>query len=315
MPLADGGDGLLSAFGGEVRHDEVTGPLGAPVLAEWRLVPGTFRGDGPTAVIEMARASGLVVVGGARHNRALEASSRGTGQLILRAISEGATRVVVGCGGSATTDGGAGALRAIGSPDALVGIELVAACDVTTTFVEAAREFAPQKGATAEQVAALTARLSRLAEQYRADFSVEVTNLPGSGAAGGLAGGLAAFGAELVSGFDLVADIVGLDGHLADADLVMTGEGYLDRLSFAGKVVGGVTRRVAQRAGGPVPILCVVGDAAPDIGAVLDVDALPFSIVSLVARFGPARARTEVLGLLEEVVAEQLAAGGWPSRS
>ena len=165
-------------------------------------------------------------------------------------ISEGATRVVVGCGGSATTDGGAGALRAIGSPDALVGIELVAACDVTTTFVEAAREFAPQKGATAEQVAALTARLSRLAEQYRADFSVEVTNLPGSGAAGGLAGGLAAFGAELVSGFDLVADIVGLDGHLADADLVMTGEGYLDRLSFAGKVVGGVTRRVASAPGG-----------------------------------------------------------------
>ncbi|MFZ2057639.1 MAG: glycerate kinase [Acidimicrobiales bacterium] len=296
VPLADGGEGLLPAFGGEVRYDEVTGPLGTPVLAEWRLLPGTSPRDGPTAVVEMARASGLVIAGGVPHNDPIGASTVGTGQLIMRAVSLGATRIIVGCGGSATTDGGAGAVGVIGSRGALRGAEVVVACDVTTAFLDAARLFAPQKGATPEQLAELTARLARLADEYRADFGVDVTKLAGAGAAGGLAGGLAALGAEIVSGFELVADFVGLDEHIAGADLVMTGEGYLDRQSFSGKVVGGVTRHVAGR----VPILCVVGEAAPDIGAV------EFELVSLVTRFGPERARSEVLGLLEDVVAEHL---------
>ena len=296
VPLADGGEGLLSAFGGEVRYDEVTGPLGTPVLAEWRLVPGTSTRDGPIAVIEMARASGLVIAGGVPHNDPIGASTVGTGQLIMRAVSLGATRIIVGCGGSATTDGGAGAVGVIGSRQALRGAVVVAACDVTTTFLDAAKLFAPQKGAAPEQLAELTARLARLSDEYRADFGIDVTKLAGAGAAGGLAGGLAALGAEIVSGFELVADFVGLDEHIAVADLVMTGEGYLDRQSFSGKVVGGVTRHVAGR----VPILCVVGDAAPDIGAV------GFELVSLVTRFGPERARSEVLGLLEDVVAEHL---------
>jgi glycerate 2-kinase len=298
IPLADGGDGLLAAVGGEASYDEVAGPLGAPVLAEWRMVPATPQLEGRTAVIEMARASGLAVVGGAQHNRAVEASTVGTGQLVLRAVSEGAARVVVGCGGSATTDGGAGAVRAIGSREALRGARLVAACDVTTRFLQAATVFAPQKGATPAQVAELTERLARLAEGYRADFGVEVTDVVGGGAAGGLAGGLVALGAQVVSGFDFVADLVGLDEQLAVADLVMTGEGYLDPQSFSGKVVGGVTRRV----GGRVPMLCVVGEAAPECG-----DA-PFELVSLVARVGPRRARDEVLELIEEVVAEHLSA-------
>src|SRR5271166_5060304 len=232
VPLSDGGDGLLEAVAGEARHDEVTGPLGEPVVAEWRLVRSEGGGlDGPTAVIEMARASGLAVTGGRRYNRAVEASTIGTGQLVLLAISHGAARVVVGCGGSATTDGGAGALQAIGSREALRGVDLVVACDVRTSFLDAAKLFAPQKGASAEQVAELTTRLERLAERYRTEWGVDVTQLPGSGAAGGLAGGLAALGARIVPGFDYVADLVGLDGQLATADVVMTGEGFLDRQS------------------------------------------------------------------------------------
>jgi glycerate kinase len=228
----------------------------------------------------------------------------GTGQLILRAISLGATRVVVGCGGSATTDGGAGALGVIDSRETLRGVKLVAACDVTSRFLDAARIFAPQKGATPEQVEALTARLERLADSYRADYGLDVTTLPGAGAAGGLAGGLAAFGAEIVSGFELVADFVGLDNHLACADLVMTGEGYLDRQSFSGKVVGGVVAHVAGR----VPILCIVGDAAEGAATPAETGTAGFELVSLVERFGPERARSEVLDLLEDVVARHVSA-------
>ncbi len=304
VPLADGGDGLLSAFDGEPRRDEVTGPLGTPVPADWKLVPGTSRDAGPTAVIEMANASGLLIAGGELGNDPMKASTVGTGQLILRAVSLGATRVIIGCGGSATTDGGAGALAAIGTREALQGVELIAACDVTTGFLDAARVFAPQKGATPQQVEALTARLARLADDYRAAFGVDVTALPGAGAAGGLAGGLAALGAEIVSGFELVAGFVGLDEHLACADLVMTGEGCLDRQSFSGKVVGGVIAHVATK----VPILCIVGDVATEARTCGRTSAAGFELISLVERFGPERARSDVLDLIEDVVAQCLSA-------
>jgi glycerate kinase len=298
LPLADGGDGLLAAFVGDVRRDEVTGPLGEPVLAEWKLVFESADRDGPTAVIEMANASGLSIAGGQENNKPMEASTAGTGQLILRAVSLGAKQVVVGCGGSATTDGGAGIIEVIGSVGELRGAELVAACDVTTSFRDAARIFGPQKGATPEQVDLLTARLDRLADRYREEFGVDVTCIPGAGAAGGLAGGLAALGARITSGFELVAEFVDLDNKVANADLVMTGEGYLDRQSFSGKVVGGVMAHVAGR----VPILCVVGEAAADI------DPVAIEIVSLVARVGSDRARSDVLELIEEVVAEHISA-------
>ncbi len=298
VPLADGGDGLLAAFSGEERSDEVTGPLGARVMAEWKLVPASSGREGPVAIIEMANASGLLLAGGEDNNDPMAATTAGTGQLILRAVSLGAKQVVVGCGGSATTDGGAGALEVIGSVAALQGVDLVAACDVTTGFLDAAGVFGPQKGATPEQVELLTARLGRLATRYRDEFGVEVTQLPGAGAAGGLAGGLAALGARITSGFELVAEFVDLDRQLAAGDLVMTGEGYLDRQSFSGKVVGGVIGHVAGR----VPILCVVGDVANDL------DAAPLDIVSLVARVGLDRARSEVLELIEEVVAEHVSA-------
>ena len=156
-----------------------------------------------------------------------------------------------------------------------------------------------------EQVEALTARLARLADDYQTDFGVEVTTLPGAGAAGGLAGGLAALGADIVSGFELVAGFVALDEHLAVADLVMTGEGCLDSQSFSGKVVGGVVAHVAGR----VPILCVVGDVATGTGTSgQGTGTSGFELVSLVERFGPERARSEVLGLIEEVVAQHISA-------
>ena len=303
VPLADGGDGLLAAVGGEARYATVTGPLGEPVRAEWRLLADPERAGEQTAVIEMARASGLLLAGGRRHNRPVEATTFGTGELVLAALWAGASRIVVGCGGSAATDGGEGALAAIGAPSALDGVELLVASDVSIGFVDAAVLFAAQKGASTAQVAFLTARLVELADRYRADFGVEVAELAGSGAAGGLAGGLAALGAEIVSGFDLVADLVGLDQELERATLVMTGEGHLDQQSFAGKVVGGVVGRVRGR----LPVICIVGGVAPGFATgASSPSGAELEIVSLSARFGQQRARREVAALVEDVVAERL---------
>jgi glycerate kinase len=234
LPLADGGEGtldtLLAARGGSRRRASVTGPLGDRVDAEWGVLAGRV------AVVEMARASGLELVEG--RNDPLRASTRGTGELIAAAIRSGAREVIVGVGGSATTDGGLGALDALGW--SLHGVPVTVACDVTTRFLDAARVFAPQKGATDAQAALLTRRLERLADEYERRTGVDVRALAGSGAAGGLAGGLAAIGARLEPGFDAVAEALDLDDALDGVDLVVTGEGRLDRTSFEGKVVGGV---------------------------------------------------------------------------
>ena len=291
VPMADGGEGLLDVLGGAVRRTTVTGPLGAPVEAEWRL-------QGTTAVLEMARASGLSLAGGGEGNDPMRASTAGTGELIAAAVGAGARRVIVGVGGSASTDGGLAALSALGSAARLKGVELVVACDVDTTFVDAAERFAPQKGATPAQVALLRRRLERLAEVYLQDHGVDVRNLPGSGAAGGLAGGLAALGADLVSGFELVADAVGLADRIAAADLVVTGEGFVDAESFAGKVVGGVVELAGEAA---VPVLVVAGEIYDD--------PPPVPAVSLVERFGRDRATGEALECVRSAVREHLA--GW----
>jgi glycerate kinase len=234
LPLADGGEGtldaLVAALGGSRRTVTVTGPLGDPVDAEWAMLPGGV------AVVEMARASGLALV--PRAKDPLRASTRGTGELIGAAIRAGARRVIVGVGGSATTDGGLAAIEALGW--SLGAVPVTVACDVTTPFLDAATVFAPQKGASEAQVALLTRRLASLADQYEQRTGVDVRSLPGAGAAGGLAGGLAALGAELEPGFDVVAGAAGLDRALEGVDLVVTGEGRLDATSFAGKVVGGV---------------------------------------------------------------------------
>ncbi len=305
VPMSDGGEGLLDALGGEPHTTTVKGPLGHPVEAEWRM-RGTSDAAWPTAVVEMSEAAGRSRLPHPTGDDPVRADTTGVGQLLLAARDAGARRIVVGCGGSATTDGGLGAVEAVGSPDALRDIDLVVACDVTTLFTDAARIFGPQKGATPEQVELLTQRLRRLATRYRTEMGVDVTTVPGGGAAGGLGGGLFVFGARLLPGFDLVADLVGLPARLEDADLVVTGEGHLDPPSFEGKVPGGVLALARARPGpaGPVPVLGVVG------GADHSVLAHPpggMEVRSLVALYGRARARGETVELIGRTTSEFLA--------
>ena len=289
-PLADGGEGTLEALGGANRTTTVSGPLGDPVEAVWRL-------DRRAAVIEMARASGLDVVGGPEGNDAVAASTYGTGELIAAAVERGAREIVVAVGGSATTDGGLGALRALEPSQRLRGIEFRVACDVRLPFVDAAEVYGPQKGASPAQVELLRRRLERLAQIYEEEYGVDVTGLAGAGAAGGLAGGLAAIGAHLEPGFDLVADAIDLDERMEGCDLVVTGEGFLDEQSFDGKVVGGVAALAAALC---VPVLVVAGDV---------MDPLPQAVeaVSLTERFGGERSRLDALACIEAVVADHLA--------
>ncbi len=289
LPMADGGDGTLAALGGANRESEVTGPLGQLVEAPWRL-------DRGTAVIEMANASGLVLAGGKESNDPLGATTAGVGELIDEAIDGGAQKIIVGVGGSATTDGGLGALEAIGSRARLTGIDLIVACDVRTRFLDAATVFGPQKGASAAQVTMLTRRLSALADRYKTDYNFEVAELDRSGAAGGLAGGLAAMGASLVDGFDVVAEHVGLDDAIANADLVITGEGFLDEESFHGKVVGGVAALASAHG---VPVIAIAGQVFDDVGTRID-------SISLAGEFGLGRALDDPISCVREAVANRL---------
>ncbi|MDQ3569971.1 MAG: glycerate kinase [Actinomycetota bacterium] len=285
-PVADGGEGILDALGGTVRRTRAHGPLGEAVTALWRM-------EGSTAVIEAALVAGLDLVGGCERNDPMRASTAGVADLINAAVAAGANRIVVGVGGSATTDGGLGCVKALDARR-LRGVELVVACDVSTTFVDAAPEFSPQKGATPSQVALLRRRLERLAQLYQEEHGVDVGELPGSGAAGGLAGGLAALGASLVPGFELVADSIDLAHRIQNADLTVTGEGFLDEHSFEGKAVGGVVELCREA---EVPVLAVVGEVFAD-------ERVP--TVSLVERYGRDRAFGETLACVEEAVGEHL---------
>ncbi len=293
--VADGGEGTLEALGGANRTSVVSGPLGDPVTARWRL-------RGRTAVIEMAEASGLALVGGPEGNDPVSASTSGTGELIDAAISRGARRVIVGVGGSATTDGGYGAVQELHPVQRLRGIEIIVACDVRTTFVDAATTFGPQKGATPAQVELLRRRLERLAQVYLEERGVDVAHLARSGAAGGLAGGLASVGATLVDGFEVVADAVGLFEQIEDADLVITGEGRVDATSFDGKVVGGVHELAVEAR---IPVLVIAGAVDPHA-------ELPVAVHTLVAAVGAERARTSTQSAIESVTAAALlaASGG-----
>jgi glycerate kinase len=298
VPMSDGGEGLLEAVRGHPQETVVPGPLGAPTRAEWRLLPARGRA-GPTAVIEMSRAAGRALLPHPAGDDPLEADTSGVGVLLLAARDAGARHIVIGCGGSATTDGGWGAVQAVGGPDALAGLDLVVASDVTTPFRQAAAVFGPQKGATPAQVALLSSRLDALADRYRQSFGCDVDALAGAGAAGGLAGGLAVLGARIRPGFELVSELVGLADRLAGADLVMTGEGHLDDTSFLGKVPGGVIELTAGRC----PVVCVVGGADRH----LLVSAPPgVHIVSLTARYGQRRARAETTTLIGEATSEAL---------
>lgn len=248
LPVADGGEGALDALvaarGGTIVARTVSGPLGDPVEARFgRLDPGT-------AVVEMASASGLTLVPEDRRD-AYAASTRGTGELIAAAAEAGAEHVIVGVGGSATTDGGVGALDELDRRGIHVRLSVV--CDVDTPWERAPSVFGPQKGADPATVRRLEDRLDALADRAPRD----PRGVPRSGAAGGLAGGLWAFrDAELLPGAAYVLDAIGFDAALARATVVVTGEGALDEQTFAGKAVGEVAAR-ARRAG--VPCVAVVG--------------------------------------------------------
>jgi glycerate kinase len=238
LPVADGGEGtmdvLVDALGGEQRTVSVTDPLGRPVEARFGLLP-----DG-SAVVETAQASGLGLVAEGERD-AWAASTRGTGELIVAAAEAGATHVLVTVGGSATTDGGAGALAAL--EEAGVNPELEVLCDVRTPFEQAPSVFGPQKGADPELVKRLERRLDELAAKLERDPRGE----PMTGAAGGLSGGLwGARGARLVPGAPYVLDAIGFDALMREAAFVVTGEGRLDAQTLAGKIVGEVATRCRQ---------------------------------------------------------------------
>ena len=255
-PVADGGEGTLDALlpqlGGELIGVEVHGPLGARVRTGFGLIE-----DGGTAIVEMAMASGLGLVEPERRDP-WQASTYGTGELIAAAATAGAQVILVAVGGSATTDGGAGAIEAIEAAGGLHGAKIVVLCDVRTTFEDAPKVFGPQKGADEAMVRRLEQRLDELAARLPKD----PRGAPMTGCAGGLSGGLwAAHGATLEPGAPFVLDALDFDRRMRASRAVVTGEGKLDEQTLQGKLVGEIGTR-ARQAG--VPLHAIVGTDALD---------------------------------------------------
>jgi glycerate kinase len=247
-PVADGGEGtmdvLLGALGGERRTAGVHDPLRRPIEASFGLL-----GGGEAAIVETAQASGLSLL--APEERDPErADTYGTGELIAAAIEAGARTVLLAAGGSATTDGGRGAIEALRESGALGTPTIEVLCDVRTPYEDAARVFGPQKGADPDAVERLTARLDALA----AELPRDPRGVPMSGCAGGLSGGLWAHGAQLQPGADFVLDTLDFDSRLARADAVVSGEGRFDSQSLEGKIVGAIATGCAT-AGKPLHLI------------------------------------------------------------
>jgi glycerate kinase len=334
VPMADGGEGtldaLVAALQGERRGLIVRGPLGDPVRAAYGVAPGPA---GPTAIVEMALASGVQLVGEARRNPT-RATTWGTGELIGAAAGQGPTEVVVCIGGSATVDGGAGMAQALGirlvdahgrdigqGGAALLDLEridataldpavartrVVVATDVDSPLTGpqgAAVVYGPQKGATPEDVVLLDRALGHLATVIHRDLGLDVREMPGAGAAGGLGAGLVAFlGAHLRPGVEVVMEAVGLRDRLQDADLVVTGEGKLDQQSLRGKVPAGVIE-AARWEGVPVVVACGRASIRPEGVEVFD----------LVGRFGEERAMHDARAALQDLLEEVAAGASWLS--
>ena len=262
QPLADGGEGTLDiltcALGGSLCEAVVSDPLGREIRAQYGVAVDL-------AVIEVAQACGLGLLSPAERNP-LEATTRGVGELILAARRDGARRFLIGLGGSATCDGGAGMLAVPGIRDAFRDASFELLCDVRAPFIGpqgAARVFAPQKGATPADVEVLEQRLTQLAGRYARETGTDVSHLPGAGAAGGLGGALMAYAhASISSGVERIMDLVGFDEALQQADRVLTGEGRSDAQTLLGKVPYGVLRRAR---GIPVALIS---------GAIEDTNAL-----------------------------------------
>jgi glycerate 2-kinase len=328
IPLADGGEGtldaLLAALGGERRTATVSGPLGDPIEAEYAVVPGE---RGPMGIVEMARASGLSLLAESRRDPK-RTSTHGTGELILAACRDGAGRVLVCVGGSATNDGGAGLAQAVGArlldergaelrPGGAALVELaridlggldpsvrrasfVVAIDVDNPLVGpsgASAVYGPQKGASPDDVALLDRALRHFAAVVYRDVGVDLRDMPGAGAAGGLGGGLVAFlGAKLRPGVEIVMEAVGLRERLEGADVIVTGEGTFDGQSLRGKTAAGVLRAAEELR---VPALVLCGRQ--------ETDAPSVPVYSLAGRFGPAEAMERSGPLLQELAAEAAA--------
>lgn len=303
VPMADGGEGtvqsLVDATGGQVLHEDVTDPLGGKVSAHYGIL-----GDGKTAVIEMASASGLPLVPPDKRNP-LITTTYGTGELVRAALDRGCRRLIIGIGGSATNDGGAGVAQALGaqlldaSGDSLpfggaalaklaqiqlasldsriAETETVVACDVDNPLTGptgAAHVYGPQKGATPEMVKQLDAALAHFAQVVKQDVGKDVRDVPGAGAAGGLGAGLMTFlNAELKSGIDIVIDAAHLRDKVKGADLVITGEGAIDEQTIYGKTPIGVAKVACEQ---QIPVLGIAGMVAEGARAVYEhgIDAL-----------------------------------------
>ncbi|MCF6136068.1 glycerate kinase [Thermoactinomyces vulgaris] len=328
VPMADGGEGtvrsMVDATGGEIRKETVTGPLGTEVEAFYGIT-----GDRKMAVIEMAAASGIHLVPKEKRNP-LVTTTKGTGELIRAALDQGVKRIVIGIGGSATNDGGAGMAQALGAKlldkdgnplgfgggelskldsidlsqldPRLKEVHIEVACDVDHPLTGergASAVFGPQKGATPEMVAILDANLARYAQVVKETLGIDVDPIPGAGAAGGLGAGLVAFlGASLKRGVDVVAEAVQLDKHMVQASLVITGEGKIDGQTIHGKTPVGVAKR-AKKYG--IPVIGIAGMLGENCDAVYrhGIDAL-FSIV-------PGTVSLETALLNGEKYTEQLA--------
>jgi glycerate kinase len=324
--MADGGEGtletLVEALGGRVERIRVSGPLGDPVEAAFGLVHAA---EGATGVVEMARASGLGLVPEERR-RPRRATTRGTGELIAAALDRRVDRVLLGIGGSATTDGGAGMAAALGArflddegdpiPPGGEGLLRLARIDLSgmhprvreVSFTVAsdvdhpltgprgaAHVFGPQKGAGPDDVLVLDRALGHLAAVVERDLGVDLRETPGAGAAGGLGFGAIAFlGASLRPGIEVVMDAVAFADRLERADLVISGEGKVDEQSLAGKTPAGVLR-AAGEVGVPCVLLC--GRAEVEVPGAKDV-------ASLVDRFGEERALRDTRAALEDLAAE-----------
>ncbi|WP_102262835.1 glycerate kinase [Mesobacillus jeotgali] len=307
VPMADGGEGtvqsLVDATGGKMVTKTVTGPLGTPVDAFFGI-----SGDEKTAVIEMAAASGLHLVPPGERNP-LVTTTRGTGELIAAALGHGVEHIIIGIGGSATNDGGAGMARALGIKlldsdgkeigegggalnslaavnmdgidKRLESVKIEVACDVDnplTGIRGASHIFGPQKGATQEMVEALDNNLHHFADIIRTDLGKDIEHVSGAGAAGGLGGGLMAFlSAELKRGVDIVLEATKLETHLISADFVITGEGKIDGQTIFGKTPIGVAITAKRH---NVPVIAIAGNVSSDSEVVHEhgIDAV-FSIV------------------------------------
>lgn len=320
IPVADGGEGSVDAFlhaqGGARVTLRVKGPHFEEVDAFYGLIE-----DGRTAVIEMAASAGLPLAGDRKDP--LVTTTYGVGQLIMAAAGRGVKKIILGLGGSATNDGGCGAAAAAGirfyraSGESFVpvggtlhlidridasgrsarlkNVEMVAMCDIDNPMFGprgAAHVFAPQKGADEEAVECLDSGLRHLAELIRRDLGLEVAHIPGAGAAGAMgAGAFAFFGASLEPGIEAVLDTVGFESLAEGADLILTGEGKIDRQSLRGKVVIGVSRRAKKL---DIPVVAIVGDIGDDIEAVYQegVNGI-FSINRVAMDFNHAKKRSE----------------------